>query len=153
MAKRVSNLYRYAEVSFIANKQYIDTLSVINDPTEAYNILNNLCEPVYYNGKRQRGLNPLRNLDASLFCASLRGENFIHGFANRDFAKRLGLKYSNDNNERKKQSAKVSRLLLLLRAHGLIAKIPNTATPEQSTDLVGRHQKTAYRSQRLTTVM
>ena len=38
----------------------------------------------------------------------------------------MGIQYSKDTCERKRQSAKTSRLLQLLRAHGLIAKVPHS---------------------------
>lgn len=126
MAKRVSNLYRYAEVCLSANRAYLDALSVVADPAEAYRLLNQLCEPVTRNGRRRRGLNPLRKDDVALFAAALRGEHFIHGFRNRDLAAHLNTPPSKDPNERKRQSARITRLLQLLHAHRLIAKIPRT---------------------------
>lgn len=126
MAKRVSNLYRYAEVSRSANRAYLDGLSVVDDPAEAYRLLNQMCEPVTRNGRRRRGLNPLRKDDVALFAAALRGENFIHGFRNRDIAAHLNIPPSKDPNDQKRQSARITRLIQLLHAHRLIAKIPHT---------------------------
>jgi hypothetical protein len=126
MAKRVSNLYRYAEVCHSANRAYLEALSVIDDPSQAYQTLQQLCEPVAKNGRRRRGLNPLRKDDVKLFAAALQGENFIHGFRNSDIARYLNLPQRKDPLERKRQSARVTRLLQLLHSHRLIAKIPRT---------------------------
>jgi hypothetical protein len=126
MAKRVSNLYRYAEVGLSANRAYADGLAVVDDPSETYRLLNGLCEPVTKNGRRRRGLNPLRKDDVVLFAATLRGEHFIHGFRNRDLAAHLNLQYSKDLGERRRQSARITRLIQLLHAHHLIAKIPRS---------------------------
>ncbi len=126
MAKRVTNLYRYAEVSLAANKRYIEALSVVDDPAAAYRVLDSVCQPTTSNGRRRRGLNPLRRDDVALFTATLRGEHFIRGFANRDLARHLGIAYSPDIQTRKHQSARVTRQIQLLRAHGLIAKIPRS---------------------------
>jgi hypothetical protein len=126
MAKRVSNLYRYAEVGLSANRAYLDALSAVDDPAEAYRRLYELCEPVTKHGRRRRGLNPLRHDDLALFAAVLRGEHFIHGFRNRDLAAHLNIPRSQDPRERKRQSARVTRLIQLLHAHHLIAKIPRT---------------------------
>jgi len=41
----------------------------------------------------------------------LHGEHFLHGFSNADFARRLGIKYSDDKKQRRRDSARVSRLL------------------------------------------
>ncbi len=49
---------------------------------------------------------------------------FIKGFANRDITRQLGVKLPVDTDERKRQSKRTMRLIQLLRAHGLIAKIP-----------------------------
>ena len=68
----------------------------------------------------------MRKDDLQLFSAALRGENFIHGFRNNDIARCLNLPARQDPVERKRQSARVTRLIHLLHAHGLIAKIPRT---------------------------
>jgi len=126
MAKGVSNLYRYAEVCSRANRAYLGALSVVDDPAQAYRLLEEVCEPVTKNGRRRRGLNPLRKDDVALFAAALHGEHFIHGFRNREIAAQLNIRYSNDPLERKRQSARVTRLIQLLHAHRLIAKIPRS---------------------------
>jgi hypothetical protein len=126
MAKCVSNLYRYAEVCLSANKAYLEALSVVDDPAQAYRFLNELCEPVTRNGRRRRGLNPLRKDDVALFASVLRGEHFIHGFRNRDIAPHLNIHHAKDPAQRKRQSARITRLLQLLHAHHLIAKIPRS---------------------------
>jgi hypothetical protein len=126
MAKRVSNMGRYAEVSRAANHRYLEALSVVDDPSRAYRLLDQICDPCTLNGRRSRALNPLSKTDLALFSAALRGEHFIHGFRNRDLAAHLLGKPPVDSQKRKNRSARVSRLLHLLRAHGLIAKIPRS---------------------------
>lgn len=126
MAKRVSNLYRYAEVCLSANRAYRDALAVVDDPAQAYRLLHQVCEPVTKNGRRRRGLNPLRKDDVALFAAALRGEHFIHGFRNRDLAAHLNLSCAQDSHQRKPHSARITRLIQLLHAHHLIAKIPRS---------------------------
>jgi len=58
--------------------------------------------------------------------AVLRGEHIARGFYARDIARQLGLARVHDPHEQRRRSARVSRQLQLLRAHGLIAKIPHT---------------------------
>jgi hypothetical protein len=123
MAKGVANLYRYREVCLAANSRYLEALSVVDDPAKAYRLLNGVCEPVTRKGRRRRGLNPLRRDDVQLFAAALDGKNFVHGFRNRDLARNLGIPRARDPRKRKRRSARVNRLLHLLYAHGLIAKI------------------------------
>lgn len=126
MAKRVTNLYRYAEVSMAANQQYLDALSVVDDPSASIRMLDKLCAPAKLNGHRKRAMNPVSIADVKLFAAAMRGEHFIHGFRNGHLAKHLGIKLSEDKLERRRQSSRIGRLLQLLRAHRLIAKIPRS---------------------------
>ena len=63
--------------------------------------------------------------DAALLEFVSRGEFTINGFRNRDV--RAGLfGHCSDTSELPRQSGKVTRLLRLLRAHGLIKKVPRT---------------------------
>lgn len=126
MAKRVTNLYRYAEVCLQANRAYLEALAVVDDPAAAYKLLHEVCQPVSYHGRKRRGLNPLRSDDVNLFAAALRGEHLIHGFRNKDIASALALPKLHDKQERKRQSSRVTRLIQLLHSHHLIAKIPRT---------------------------
>jgi hypothetical protein len=59
-----------------------------------------------------------------LFLAELRGEHRLHGFRNRDLGQRLYPKAAKDATEWRRRSARVTRLIGLLRAHGLAAKVP-----------------------------
>lgn len=126
MLKRVGFLDRYQSVSLAANRRYLEALSAVEDPSAAYELLDDVCEPVAFRGRRRRGLHPLRRNDLALFAAVLRGEHAIHGFRNRDIAAQLAPTSSRDPALAKKCGARVSRLLQLLRAHGLIAKIPRS---------------------------
>lgn len=126
MTKGVKNLYRYAEVCLAANRAYLEALSVVDDPTQAYRLLNEVCQPVTRNGRRRRGLNPLRQDDLALFAAVLRGEHAIHGFHNRDVAAQLRPTRARNPRECRRRSAHVTRLIQLLHAHRLIAKIPRS---------------------------
>ena len=126
MAKRVTNLYRYAQVSLSANKQYLNALAVIDDPTAAYHMLNRACQPVRSSKKRCRPLNLLNPQDNALCAAAMSGEFALHGFRQRDIAQHLAIRYSRDPVERKRQSARLSRRIKLLHIHGLIAKIPRS---------------------------
>jgi hypothetical protein len=70
-----------------------------------------------------RALNPLTGADGELLRALGNGDFLLHGFRNRDL--RLAL-YGDatDATQRRKQSAAITRRLALMRAHGLIVKIP-----------------------------
>ena len=125
MRKRVSNFYRYAEVSLRANHRYLEALSVVDDPTKAYNRLDSMAKPAIHKSRRYRGFNPLARGDIELFSAVMRGDNLIMGFRNKHVRDRL-FKPSQNRMINRRNSARVSRLLKLLHVHGLIAKIPRS---------------------------
>jgi hypothetical protein len=126
MAKGVCNLYRYAEICQASNARYLQALAVVDDPSEALRSIHKLCQAAPYRGRNRRGLNPLRCDDASLLAACLRGEFAIHGFRNRDLARHLVGEPSKDPAERRRQNARIGRRIQLLRAHGLVAKVPRS---------------------------
>ena len=59
-----------------------------------------------------------------MFRAVLRGGHRLGGFANRDVAGQLYPQPAREASERRRRCGRVTRLLQLLRAHGLVAKIP-----------------------------
>jgi hypothetical protein len=125
MAKGVANMPRYAEVCRAANRRYLDALGVVNDPGQALEELPSLAQPVRKNGKSHRGFNPWSREDIGLFTAILRGEHTLHGFRNRDIRRHLfGPKAY--PHQKRRQSARVSRLFRILHVHRLIAKIPRS---------------------------
>ena len=76
--------------------------------------------------RRVRALNPLALKDATLLQAVSRHEFLVNGLRNRDLRQLLFGDDTGTAKEQRKQSAAVTRLLRLLRAHGLIRKVPKT---------------------------
>jgi hypothetical protein len=126
LTKGVKHLWRYRDVMRAANARYLTALAGIENPAAAHKQLERVCEPVRYKSRRQRGLNPLRQDDRALLKAVMRGEHCIHGLRNRDLAQALSLPTPRDPDEARRQSARLTRKLHLLHAHGLIAKIPRS---------------------------
>ena len=73
-----------------------------------------------------RGLNPLAELDAALLTAISDPRWMVQGLRNRDLVAALYPTPSEDPSERRRRSARVTRLLRLLRGHGLLDKIPGS---------------------------
>ena len=71
-------------------------------------------------------MNPLAPPDAELPAAVNRGEFAINGFRNRDLRGLLYADTDADPITRRRHAAAVTRKLRLLRAHGLIRKVPKT---------------------------
>jgi hypothetical protein len=70
-------------------------------------------------------LNPFAPNDAALLETIDRGEFLVNGFRNRDLRAHLFAPASDPQTARH-QSAAVTRQLRMLRAHGLIRKVPRT---------------------------
>jgi hypothetical protein len=126
MSKGVANLYRYAQVGQQANARYLEALAVVDDLGVGQRELDRRCAPVSYQGRRRRALQPLGRDDQALFEATLRGEHAVRGFRNGELAQQLFGPKPSDATERRRQCGRVSRRISLLRAHGLVAKIPRT---------------------------
>jgi hypothetical protein len=126
MRKGVVDLPRRAEVSQAANERYLEGLANIDEKTPLGKLATPLCQPVNWQGRRARALNPLAEADAKLLTAINQGEFAINGFRNRDLRSVLFGERPSDPDEAKRQSAAVTRQLRLLRAHRLIKKVAHT---------------------------
>ena len=73
-----------------------------------------------------RPLRPWADPDLALLRAVNRGEFVINGFRNRDLQSLLFDYPAGDDEQKRRRSAQVSRLLRILRAHHLIQKVPHT---------------------------
>jgi hypothetical protein len=125
MRKGVADLHRRAQVSQAANQRYVETLASVEASRPVGEVLEPLCCPVTWRGRRCRALNPLSQEDAQLLQAVGSGTFCLNGFRNRDLR---ALLYASDNNLQtvRRQSSAVSRKIRLLRAHGLIQKVTST---------------------------
>jgi hypothetical protein len=124
LCKGVAWLWRYAEVSRAANARYLAALAVVDDDSGVRRLLDRVTRPAPWQGRRKRALQPLSPTDQAVFLAALRGEHRLQGLRNRDLVQQLYPKETKDAVERRRRSARVTRLIQLLRAHGLVAKIP-----------------------------
>lgn len=126
LRKGVAWLWRYAEISRTANGRYLDALTAVDGWQQARAQLDAASRPARFGKRRKRALQPLSPQDQALFLAVLRGEHRLGGFRNQDLARQLYAQPAPDSAERRRRCARVTRLLQMLRAHGLVAKIPRT---------------------------
>lgn len=125
MRKGVGDIARRAEVSAASNRRYLEALAAVATPLPLKTLTDGLSRPVTWQGKRARGLNLLGE-DATVLLGLGGGEFLINGFRNRDVqALRFGAP-ATEAAERRRRSGQVTRTLRLLRAHGLIHKVPRT---------------------------
>jgi hypothetical protein len=125
LRKGVADIQRRAAISQAANERYVEALASVDEQRSLAELAETVCEPVTWQGQRTRGLNPLAKADARLLEAVNRGEFAINGFRNRDL-RNLLFPSPKDQTQARQQSAAITRKLRLLRAHGLIHKVPKT---------------------------
>ena len=126
MRKGVADLPRRAEVCQAANGRLAESLATVAEPITLGELIRPLGRPVVRDGRRvARALNPLTGKDGELLRALARGEYLLKGFRNADL--RLALYgEADDADRRRREAARVTRQLALLRAHGLIVKVTRT---------------------------
>ena len=73
-----------------------------------------------------RGLNPLKAEDANLLAAISDPKWMVQGLRNRAVLTALYSEPAQDDKERRRRSSRIIRLLRIMRAHGLLEKIPGT---------------------------
>ena len=121
----VADLWRRGQVSQAANSRYLEALASVTGSTPLYQEAQTVCCPVFVAGKRYRALNPWSPQDGELLEAINRGEFALNGLRNRDLRDLL-YPGSASIEQRRRQSAALTRKLALLRAHGLIRKVCGT---------------------------
>lgn len=126
MRAGIADLHRRAEVSQKALDRYCTALARVDDSTTLRELTESVEKPARWNGQRVRALHPFDPADLALLRAVNRGEFTINGLRNRDLQRLLYSAPPTDNKQARKRSAAVSRKLRLLRAHGIIRKLPHT---------------------------
>ena len=129
LRRGVADTHRRAEVSQACNNRYVEALSSVAATTTVAELVTPWCQRVAEPGqsdRKLRALNPLSPDDAALLRAVSDPKWQLNGLRNRDVAEALYGAAPADALARKQRSAKVSRLLRLLRAHGILKKVPKT---------------------------
>ena len=143
MRRGIADLHRRAGVSQKANERYLDALASVDDSATVAELVQDLTRAVNWNGQRVRALRPLDAADSALLEAIGRGEFVINGLRNRDLQRLLFQNQPDSPQEAKRRSAQVSRKLRMLRAHGLLQKVPRTH----------RYQVTPHGRQAITAIL
>jgi hypothetical protein len=147
LRKGVADLHRRAQVSRRANERYLDALAGADTSIRLKELTDKIVRPTLFKEQRVRGLNPFAPQDHALLSAVSRGEFTINGLRNRDLQRLLfseeAFSETLSPEERKRRSAWVTRQIRLLRAHGLLIKVPHTH----------RYQVTASGRQILTAIL
>lgn len=130
LRRGVADIHRRAQVSQSANERYLEGLARVEHQEPLKELTGNLSERVKEpgcNGQRKvRGLNVFSEADGALLALVGRPEFTVNGLTNRDVVSGLYPKPTTDPTEQKRRSSRVTRLLRLLRAHGLLHKVPKS---------------------------
>jgi hypothetical protein len=103
----------------------LNALASVDDSRSVEELTASIQKHTVWRDRRVRGLRPWAE-DKDLVTAINHGEFLINGLRNRDLQKLLYSVEAASPAERRHRSAAISRKLRLLRAHGLIQKVPRT---------------------------
>ena len=126
LRKGIADLHRRIEVSQAGVNRYLDAMASVDETTPLRDLTKDLCQPASLNGTRIRALNPWSPQDGALLKAVSHGDFTINGLRNRDIRQLLFPANPASKEEERRRSGIVTRKLRLLRAHGLIAKVPKS---------------------------
>jgi len=127
LRKGVADLHRRAQVSQASNDRYLDALSSVDDTATLDELIRTVTSPTDWRGKRVRALHPFEHDDARLLEAISRGEFAINGLRNKDLQHILfATQGPLTSQETRRRSGQTTRKLRLLRAHGILSKVPHT---------------------------
>jgi hypothetical protein len=124
LRKGIADLYRRAQYSQACNERYLDAFVEFELNASLGELLRDLSKRQKWKGRTARGLRPWENPEDFLLLKSIsRGEFKISGFRNKNLQEIFFKDSVVDPKEKRRRSSKVSRLIRILRAHGLVRKI------------------------------
>lgn len=126
LRRGVADLHRRAQLSNACNDRYLSALAEVDTSTPIGHLAARICRPVKWKGQQVRALRPWDDADQALLETLARGEFALNGFRNRDLRTLLCPQPAATTAQRRRETARVSRLIRLLRAHGLVRRIPRT---------------------------
>jgi hypothetical protein len=122
----VADIKRRARVSDAANNAYIAALPQPSNATKLKSVFTPVTKQIKHLKSKARPIQPFSDHDRCLLAAVAQGDFAINGFRNRDLRTLLYPGLPSDPVIQLKHSRAVTRKLRLLRAHGLIKKVPHT---------------------------
>jgi hypothetical protein len=126
MRKGIADLHRRTQISQRANERYLEALASLDTDRPLGELVGRVCRPTRWKGRRVRALHPWGKDDRALLQAISRGEFVVNGFRNRDVRLDLFPSSSGSPQEARRASARVTARIRLLRAHGIVRKVPRT---------------------------
>ena len=140
LRKGVGDLHRRAEICEAINGRYLAALANVRAGQTVGELTRAVCRPICKDGRRHRALNPWSAEDATLLEFINRGQWTLSGFRNRDLRAALYPGRA-EATELLRRSARVTRALGRLRAHGILKKVSGSYRYQLTTQ--GRQIVTA----------
>jgi hypothetical protein len=134
LRKGLADKGRRAEVCGASNGRYLVAHAAAKSAEPLGKLAAKVCRPTKIGERRVRAINPLSPDDGQLLSAIRRGEFLTTGFRNRDLRQLLYGAAPTDPKDQRRQAAAITRKLALLRAHGLIKKIPKSHRYQLTND-------------------
>jgi hypothetical protein len=125
LRRTVADLPRRAQVSRAASERHLEALASVGHDRPLRETLADLCRPPTRDGKRFRALRPFDAFDQAAITTLNRAEWALQGLRHADLRQALVPNLPSGLTD-KQIAGRISRLLRLLRAHGLLAKISRT---------------------------
>ena len=125
LRRGICDVYRRHEAAYAANQRYLIALAVVGFDPPSSEVLDAVSRPVIRRGRRHRALHPVGPDDARLLSVLSDARFAVQGFRNRDLRNNL-FPHRRRERESRRDGARITRQLALLRAHGLIRRIPRS---------------------------
>jgi hypothetical protein len=122
MRKGIMDIPLRAAVSQDVNNRFMDDLATLQDATPVRDFINGMTRHVVKSGRRYRALEPTGK-DLEILQAISKPNFRIAGLTNKMLRDHLRTSFGKRRTE-KQLSATISRQLRMLRAHGIIRKLP-----------------------------
>ena len=126
MRKGICDLFHRAQLAHASNERYLGALAIVGERQPAHAELDQVNAPVTKRKRRHRPLHPTEGSDAALLQYLLQPSLRLGGFCNRDLTQLLYPDDCRHPETRRRASARTTRVLSLLRAHGIIRKLPRS---------------------------
>ena len=125
MRKGVADLHRLAQISQASNERYFQALACVKVDRLVGDVVESVCRPARWKGRRVRPLRPWSKEDTALLRAINRAQFNIAGLRNRDL---VSILFPGEHfpQIKRRLGARVSHRLRILRAHGIIRKVHGT---------------------------
>lgn len=125
LRKGIADIPRRVALSQASNARYLDALSVVGVTTPLHDVLDPVSQRRVVDGRPYRALRPIAPDESRCFAQLLDGRGAINGVRAADLREIL-LPANATADERRRITGRISRVLRLYRAHGLLAKVAHT---------------------------